>query len=463
MDKKDIIKSEALELLNQGFSAKDVNGRLYLKYGKKQNLSKREFDNKYGRFIRRNVEKTSSTSSVKSTKVISFPQGGNDIITKDGKIVPLNEHIKEQRKDGSYNLEINNAPAMTRDDKAILKQFNLDNEKFEVSSFRESEWDAQTKRGLKQLHSYRVNVVPKKLNIEDTLEHLKETLKTMPELTLPASRLDKAGDEIAIVCIPDLHLGKWADDFVCPKAVNSQKITQAYRQIISDTVSILKLRPVEKILFYWSNDFFHYDNKQKTTTKGTAQDTDLAPQHMFTLGVNLLVEGITALSEVAPVKTFYTMSNHDELTGAHAAETLKWAFRENPNVEIDDDAKPRHYERYGINLFGFAHGDKEGKRINGLMQLEDAQDWGETKYREFLLGHFHSLKLSEENGIVFRYMQSPTAADDWHTTSGYLGAWQCGTVLIRNKYYGPVLDMPLMVLEDRVEGREKIYSSPLAA
>lgn len=38
------------------------------------------------------------------------------------------------------------------------------------------------------------------------------------------------------------------------------------------------------------------------------------------------------------------------------------------------------------------------------------------------MGHFHSEKVREEGGIIFRNLGSVTGTDAWHYEQGYVGA-----------------------------------------
>jgi hypothetical protein len=121
-------------------------------------------------------------------------------------------------------------------------------------------------------------------------------------------------------------------------------------------------------------------------------------------------------------------------------------FTNNPNVVVEEEPSGRKYIKYGINLFGFGHGDKEGKRMASLMALEAPKDWGTTFSREFFLGHFHSRRTEvDENGVMLRYLASPTSTDAWHYECGYIGAQKNAQVFIRNKETGPVAEFTIPI------------------
>ena len=239
------------------------------------------------------------------------------------------------------------------------------------------------------------------------------------------------GDWMVEVNIADLHLGKLAWHGDTPENYDYKIARDTYYQIIGEICERLQgLGGIEYITFVWANDFFNSDTIDNTTTGGTRQDVDVRWQKMWNVGVEMLVRGIEMLKQIAPVKTFYTPSNHDELNGYHALKYLEAWFRRYANVEINTDAYPRKYQLYGNTLIGYCHGDKENSkgtrekasRLASLMPIEAPLLWGQSRYRELHAAHLHSEQMIEEiNGVIVRRISSPTAADTYHTTYGYLG------------------------------------------
>ncbi len=589
------IKNEGEDLLSQGYSVSDAIHILYQKYCHNKSVTYRDFDGKYGRYLRRiqnnrgvltmlkkpTVEQCASQGKVvniqsalekkefdgKYGRYLRRIQNNRGVLTmlkkptveqcaSQGKVVNIQSALekKEVEKKADGTIKVNcvekaHGNAIPTDEEIMIEN-DIDPTKYQIDVIRKSSWDAQTPDGIERLNSYRVTCSPKKPSEFDFIKALNEKIQSPSPIAIPRvhrklsdeiARLNsyrvtcspkkpsefdfikalnekiqspspiaiprvhrKLSDEIAIVAIPDLHLGKFAEEAVCGVSYNVEKAKKAFFQVIEDSIEMIKVRDrVEKIILYWSQDFFHYDTSVHTTTAGTFQHTDIGWQEMFSLGLSMLIDGIQMLSQIAPVETFYTKSNHDTMTGFHAAASIAKYFENYDNITVNATPISRKYIRYGVNLFGFAHGDKEKKRIEGLMQQEAAEDWGKTKFREWFLGHYHSLRQYETNGIVFRYLQSPTGTDEWHKDCGFVGAWKCGYLFIRNghyhslrqyetngivfrylqsptgtdewhkdcgfvgawkcgylfirnKEYGPVLEMPLMVLEDRQDGRENI-------
>lgn len=312
-----------------------------------------------------------------------------------------------------------------------------------------SEWILKTYK-----NNGRIEVKPRGVTVD-----LSEIDRHFEELNrqdfIPPNTKRAIGRRIAEVNIADLHLGKlcWHGD--TPLNYDYKIARTAYYQIISEIVGEIKSKNLEYIVFVWANDFFNSDTIAQTTTAGTQQDCDVRWQKMFNVGVEMLVRSIETLSEVAPVRTFYTPSNHDEVNGYHALKYLEAWFRQNPNVKIDTDAYPRKYILYGNTLIGFTHGDKENdrgtkqkaSRLASLMPIEAAEMWSKAKYREMHAAHLHSEQMIQEiNGVIVRRVSSPTAADTYHTTHGYMGAVRKAQTFIYDKDSGLVniINTPVM-------------------
>jgi hypothetical protein len=255
------------------------------------------------------------------------------------------------------------------------------------------------------------------------------------------------GSLMAEVNIADLHLGKlcWHGD--TPEDYDYKIARDTYYRIIGEIAEQLKGKPIEYITFVWANDFFNADTIEQTTTGGTRQDCDVRWQKMYNVGVEMLVRGVEMLEDIAPIKTFYTPSNHDEIGGYLALKYLEAWFRQDPNVSVDTDAYPRKYQLYGNTLIGYCHGSTENSRGNkdkasrlaSLMPIEARKLWGQAQFYEMHAAHLHSEQMIQEiNGVIVRRISSPTALDTWHTVSGYLGAVRKAQTFIYDKERGLV-------------------------
>lgn len=355
----------------------------------------------------------------------------------------------EQKSDGSVVSEkfirLRDGVEMTPE--FMLEAHGLKVSDWEVVSYKNNFWNSQLKGGFLQI-SYQSKLTAKPRRGLDLSEIDAHFATLDRQHFIPPIAKPRTGNLMAEVNIADLHLGKlcWHGD--TPENYDHKIAKDMYYSIIAEIVAELKGKPIEYITFVWANDFFNADTIQNTTTGLTPQDCDVRWQKMYNVGVEMLVRGIDMLSEVAPVKTFYTPSNHDEVNGYHALKYTEAWFRKDPNVEVDISAQPRKYQLYGNTLIGYCHGSKESdkgtkekaSRLASLMPIETPQLWAQAKFREFHTAHLHSEHaLQEINGVLVRRISSPTAADTYHSSNGYLGAVRKAQTFLYDKERGNIL------------------------
>ena len=115
---------------------------------------------------------------------------------------------------------------------------------------------------------------------------------------------------------------------------------------------------------------------------------------------------------------------------------LSQRYSNTESVTVDLSATPRKYRLFGVNLIGYSHGEKEGKRLEGLMQVEAPELWGKSIFREFHMGHLHTELTKTNNGIIFRRISAITATDSWHVENGFIGSVRQAQAFIWDKELG---------------------------
>lgn len=340
---------------------------------------------------------------------------------------PITKSV-EYKADGSTMFE--RIIALTESEQItpekILKAHGMDKDLWEVISCK-SNFYQQQKKGGTVLNLYQSKICVKPRTNSVSLEKIKSNFDSWQNKFVPleVGKPHKDAKYLYEINIADLHLGKFCTEQETGEFLDSKLAEKRFFSVIEKEFNNIKQYQgkVEKILFVWTNDFFNSDGISGATTGGTPQDTDMKWQQLYVTGINMLVKAIDALSKLAPVKTFYIASNHSRQVDYYALCTLYAWFRNYKNVEIDTDPSPRYYERYGVNLIGFAHSYYEKKQnLPHLMQIEKPKDWGETTYREYHLAHYHSEKVEEKGGIIFRWLPSITGTDTWSNDCGYIGA-----------------------------------------
>ena len=356
---------------------------------------------------------------------------------------PITKSV-EYKADGSTMFE--RIIALTESEQItpekILKAHGMDKDLWEVISCKSNFYQQQKKGGtILNLYQSKICVKPRTNSV--SLEKIKSNFDSWQNKFVPleVGKPHKDAKYLYEINIADLHLGKFCTEQETGEFLDSKLAEKRFFSVIEKEFNNIKQYQgkVEKILFVWTNDFFNSDGISNATTGGTPQDTDMKWQQLYVTGINMLVKAIDALSKLAPVKTFYIASNHSRQVDYYALCTLYAWFRNYENVEIDTDPSPRYYERYGCNLIGFAHSYYEKKQnLPHLMQIEKPKDWGETTYREYHLAHYHSEKVEEKGGIIFRWLPSITGTDTWSNDCGYIGAVKRSYSFIYDKEKGLV-------------------------
>lgn len=330
-------------------------------------------------------------------------------------------------KDGTFSSDklISIKEDELKNPDSILKAHGFDVREWELVSARNNIWNVYSKQdGIQELYSSKIVIKPRSnISLEEIEEFYKGLVTNYSSPTVRKYEYEQNGLMFELP-IQDLHLGKYSTSDIVSESYNTEKAKECFNRVIDESIERLKNTPIEKILFPVGNDFWNFDTASNTTTGGTPQDSDRKYQTLFKEGVQLLIDGISRLSSElkAPIDVFCIQGNHDTLTSYHGIMSLWCYFHNNENVSVDLGTSPRKYRSFGKCLLGFAHGNKEKKRIEKIMQVEASHLWSDSLYREFHLGHLHSEQVTEDGGIIIRNLPSVTGTDAWHHDSGYVGA-----------------------------------------
>jgi len=259
--------------------------------------------------------------------------------------------------------------------------------------------------------------------IKDITSLIKDYAPKYPKI----KRKNTEEGKLLVIDIADLHINKYAETFLTGNEYNS-KI--AVERALEGTQGLLNKASgfnIDKILFVVGNDVLNIDNANKTTTKGTPQDTDLNWFKAFQIAKECYVKCIEMCLSVADVDVIHCPSNHDYVSGCLLAETLQAWFRNSKNMTFNTSPKYRKYYQYHNNMIELEHGDK-GKMLQLplVMAQEEPKMWAETKFRYGYLHHVHHQDKTQFKsgkdfiGVNVTYLRSPSSADLWHCESQYL-------------------------------------------
>ncbi len=324
---------------------------------------------------------------------------------------------------------IKTAFGITKDDAPYISEDLIDNsaEDLAVDSLQEKKrlyfitlQQKEIEQLRKENNEYRKKDYFLKKTIESIAEHMKDFAL---DYTVPKTENKPYPEGKLLLEFPvvDLHLGRLSWKPETGEHYDYKIARERFLWVTDNVCQRVSNSHIEKIIYPIGNDFFQTDTTKGTTTKGTFVDTDSRQKKLLLTGAQMLVESIDRFSRFAPVVVVLVPGNHDYLT-SYSALLYLWAwYKDSKRVTVWEDPKTRKYIEHGVNLIGYAHGDKEGKRIAGNMPAEAPKAWGRTMFREYHLAHLHHERAIEENGITVRRLSTMASADAYEHEHGFIG------------------------------------------
>ncbi len=255
-------------------------------------------------------------------------------------------------------------------------------------------------------------------------EEIKKFAPTMP----PVPYAPTGTGLLFVLSLPDLHIGKYANPEETGAAYNLEIAKKLANAAIEDLLKKAAIYRPEMILCVVGNDLDNVNGSQKTTVNGTPQDEIGRWQETFAAASALVIRQIERCRQLAPVHVLITPGNHDLERAWYVGVVLQNRFLGAPGITVDNSPAPRKYYKWGRVLLGYAHGHEEKhSQLPLIMANEQPQAWGGCTWKEWHLGHFHTMKervftpAADQDGVVVRILPSLCAPDAWHAAKGFHG------------------------------------------
>lgn len=170
------------------------------------------------------------------------------------------------------------------------------------------------------------------------------------------------------------------------------------------------------------SDWFHVDNPQHQTTRGTPMDVDGTYSEILREGCALFEEYITILRGAGDVHLHFMGGNHDWSSSLFLLQWMRVRFHDAPDVHVHYEVNPRIYIERGKNLIGLTHGDS-GKfsDLPITMMSEAGEALARCPHRYYFTGHLHH-ELIDNRGVMLFKQPSLAGADRWHHKNGFVGS-----------------------------------------
>ncbi len=355
-----------------------------------------------------------------ATKQVEIEIQGNGTQTSTVRV----KLTEEQKKDADY----------------LLRVHGYDPNQWEIVNAKQTIWNQNSnKKGMIDLYSSKITVKPRKgFNWnEENIRKIFDSLGT-DKVFEPEIYEEKENDRnLLFIPLADIHFGLYATMELSGEDYNTRIAKRRVRYVIDKVLERISDKHIDKIIFLVGNDGINADNIAGTTTSGTPQDNQLNWFDTIRQFTELMIEVLDKLEQIAPVLAFLVPSNHDLHSMFGICETLKAYYRNNPNITICGEATQRKYFRFGKNMIGFSHDEKE-KNVAKIMAAEQPKIWGETKFKYFMISHLHHEIVKDDYGVDIRRLPTISGRSYWTNKCGFVGTKKQGQAFIFNENEGLV-------------------------
>ena len=370
---------------------------------------------KYQRIFGCDVDRKKAQRELEKLRrgIISAPQDSN---AKFEKLTSLSDDIKISERLLTCTAEDIKNPEF------LLKAHGFNPKQFKIVNASSSVWrTSNATEGVS--YSSKITVRPNKgtENLQDTIEKFLVNYKG-PVITTPSYE-PVASSKVLEICFPDLHFGLEANALEGAEDFNSEIL---YHKMMKATDSILAQiksheGDLDSIYLTFLGDIMDYDTAKKTTTAGTPRIESGVFERDYNIALECLsnILYLVAQITVCPINIVYVPGNHDELLGYTIMRTLQALFGNNKRFNFDINQKSRKYVVIGKNLIGYTHGKMDKNRINQWLYVEAKEHISFVDRIEIHAGHLHHEVVSDDNGVVLRYLPTIAGKSLWEFNKGY--------------------------------------------
>ncbi len=297
--------------------------------------------------------------------------------------------------------------------------------------------------GNKKLQWVKTNV--KLENLELVAREIVKTFiedienKSNQKLIKPTKdNIDYVDDLLTVYPIGDAHIGMYASMLDTDNEFNCKLAEQQLNYAINYLVD--KAHPTKECVIVNLGDFVHADNYSNSTMRNSNPlDVDGRWSNVIQLAIKCLINLVeVALYKHEKVTVINEIGNHDDHTSTMLSMILAAFYNNNPRVNVDTSNHNFHYYKFHDVLIGVTHGN--GVKLNDLpllMASDKSKEWGDSKFRYWLIGHVHHINKKEYSGCVIETFRTLAGKDAWHHSNGYRAGRDMNCITY-HKNYGEV-------------------------
>lgn len=366
----------------------------------------------------------------------------------------VSELLKELReKDNYQNVEIKNyteerkvnvergtiestiiSDFDPKDDLELAKLHKINLDKYVITNY----WSKMLPSGKFTSSIFSKRKEAKDYSPEDFAKFLENYKPANIEITKPKiTDKDFVNVELSL---SDYHLAKRTVDGDNDSTTRFERYFKMAQSLIR---KVQASYDINTIVFPISNDFFHTDNYQHSTTNGTPQDTIMDYAEEYELGFGLLVDTINMLRAYSnEVVVVLVQGNHDRTKSYYLAHALNVFFESALDVQFIREHSVVKGLTLGNTFIGWHHGNCKIEELPLLFATHPqySKAFGDAKYREVHTGDKHHYMAKEVKGVRIQQMPSLSGTDRWHLDNNYVHSVRAALALVYDDEYGKIAE-----------------------
>lgn len=356
----------------------------------------------------------------------------------------LNKDIKEYEEEITKSVNINkgtveSSVTLDYEPKTIDELYDL--HKIDKNLYKISNYWSKLKSSGKFTSSVLATLKkPKDYSLEDFTKFLQNWKPKKPtahyDIGAPIRDKDVVDVELNIA---DFHLAKktFEGDTLDKKEFD-------YHYTVRDLINkVLQNYNINKIVFPISNDFFHSDTYQNTTTNGTPQDVTAWYDEEYERGFEILADTINFLkTKCNDLEVILVQGNHDRTKGFFVAHALSIFFSEDKTIKFQREHSTLKAVKLGNTFIGYHHGNNVKLQDLPLIFATGkyASLFGEAKYREIHTGDKHHYMAKEIQGVRIQQMPSLSKTDRWHRDNSFENKIHAALAIVYHPIHGKIAE-----------------------
>lgn len=287
----------------------------------------------------------------------------------------------------------------------LLEIHGFDKDEFEIKTVTSNEWSMTNGAGEKY-YNFQSKIIAKPRDKSQVrLERIEEILNNLKPLPLIEKTKDIKNDYL-LIPLYDIHFG--LNDY------------EYYFNLQNEIIDKIR-NTYKEILIVIGGDLLHVDNFNNTTAKGTQLETVDFEKMIEDAEMFLLNICSKAIEYSKKTKLVYLPGNHADSNDYLLTRSISKLL---PQIKSDYSINEYKHSWLGKHSIFMHHGDKRknSQKLLEVMVSMYAKEWGESKSRYLITGHFHHEKTFSNAGMTHYQVMSPSKSTEYEERYGYISS-----------------------------------------